>query len=139
MPAIDLPISRTGLVLYHPPLFKVTADPGTFRAETYEDPTSIVFDPAAAVTLGDEEKDSRQRESRLKNEDMAKQGPQSAAQTLVDNFKTKAIGGKSARVLPIRVLFPAFGSSLFFVSELTAENQVAALDLNYQRDKKEGK
>jgi len=139
LPAIDLPISRTGLVLYHPPLFKVTADPGTFRAETYEDPTSIVFDPSAAVTLGDEEKDSRQRESRLKNEDMAKQGPQSAAQTLVDNFKTKAIGGKSARVLPIRVLFPAFGSSLFFVSELTAENQVAALDLNYQRDKKEGK
>src|SRR5882724_6999263 len=139
LPAIDLPISRTGLVLYHPPLFKVTADPGSFRAETYEDPTSIVFDPSAAVTLGDEEKDSRQRESRLKNEDMAKQGPQSAAQTLVDNFKTKAIGGKSARVLPIRVLFPAFGSSLFFVSELTAEDQVAALDLNYQRDKKEGK
>jgi len=44
------------------------------------------------VTLGDEEKDSRQRESRLKNEDMAKQGPQIRRATLVDNFKTKAIG-----------------------------------------------
>lgn len=140
LPAIDLPISHTGLVLYHPPLFRVTADPGSFRVETYENPTSIVFDPAAAATLGDEEKekDSRLREGRLKNEDMAKQGPQSAAQTLVDNFKTRAIGGKSVRVMPIRVLFPAFGPALFFVSELTAENQAATIDLNYQRDKKEG-
>jgi hypothetical protein len=57
---------------------------------------------------------------------------------LVDNFKTKSLGGRGAKVLPIRPSFPAFGPSLFFVSELTAENHAPALELNYQRDKKEG-
>jgi hypothetical protein len=31
LPALDLPISRTGLLVYHPPLFKVTPEPGAFR------------------------------------------------------------------------------------------------------------
>jgi hypothetical protein len=48
------------------------------------------------------------------------------------------MGGKSARVLPIRVSFPAFGTALFLVSELTGENQSPAIELSYQRDKKEG-
>jgi hypothetical protein len=41
-------------------------------------------------------------------------------------------------VLPIRVSVPGFGPSLFFVSELTAENQSPAIELNYQHEKKEG-
>jgi len=61
-----------------------------------------------------------------------------ATQVLVDNFKTKSLGGRSAKVMPIRPAFPAFGPSLFFVSELTAENHAPSLELNYQRDKKEG-
>ena len=36
LPALDLPISRTGLLLYYPPLFHVTAEPGTFRTQAYE-------------------------------------------------------------------------------------------------------
>src|SRR5881394_1409228 len=40
LPALDLPVSRTGLLVYHPPLFKVTPEPGTFRAEPYENPLS---------------------------------------------------------------------------------------------------
>src|SRR5258708_9106450 len=123
LPAIDLPISHTGLVLYHPPLFKVTADPGTFRVEAYENPTSVVFDPAVAATLGDEEKDSRSRESRLKNEEFAKQGPQAAAQTLVDNYKTKAIGGEKPKSLAIQAFFPPRGPSFFFFFCLTRRNQ----------------
>ena len=63
---------------------------------------------------------------------------QSATQVLVDNFKTKSLGGRGAKVLPIRPSFPAFGPSMFFVSELTAENHAPALEFNYQRDKKEG-
>jgi len=57
---------------------------------------------------------------------------------LVDNFNSKSLGGRGAKVLPIRPAFPAFGPSLFFVSELTAENHAPALELNYQRDKKDG-
>src|SRR5437763_3075833 len=64
--------------------------------------------------------------------------PQSSTQVLVDNFKNKTLGGRGAKVLPIHPSFPAFGPSVFFVSELTAENHAPALEFNYQRDKKEG-
>src|SRR5208337_401916 len=43
LPALDLPISRTGLLLYYPPLFRVSAEPGTFRIEPYANPTSEAF------------------------------------------------------------------------------------------------
>jgi hypothetical protein len=33
LPALDLPVSRTGLVLFHPPLFKLNPAPGAFRAQ----------------------------------------------------------------------------------------------------------
>src|SRR5579863_3458124 len=45
LPALDLPISRTGLLLYYPPLFKVSAEPGTFRAQEYVNPTSAALEP----------------------------------------------------------------------------------------------
>ena len=63
---------------------------------------------------------------------------QAATQMLVDTFKAKSLGGRGAKVLPIRPSFPAFGPSLFFVSELTAENRAPALELSYQREKKDG-
>src|SRR5713226_4436671 len=47
LPALDLPVSRTGLLVYHPPLFKVTTEPGAFRTEPYENPISSVLNPAA--------------------------------------------------------------------------------------------
>src|SRR5438034_4172524 len=40
LPALDLPVSRTGLLVYHPPLFRVTPEPGAFRTEPYENPVS---------------------------------------------------------------------------------------------------
>jgi len=40
LPALDLPVSRTGLLLYYPPLFQVTADTGAFRTEAYSAPLS---------------------------------------------------------------------------------------------------
>ena len=43
LPAVDLPISRTGMLLYYPPLFKVTAEPGTFRLQQYENPVSAAL------------------------------------------------------------------------------------------------
>src|SRR2546430_5200236 len=38
LPALDLPVARTGLLLYHPPLFKVTIEPGSFRSAPYANP-----------------------------------------------------------------------------------------------------
>ena len=45
LPALDLPVSRTGLLLYYPPLFRVTAEPGPFRMEAYANPASTAFTP----------------------------------------------------------------------------------------------
>jgi hypothetical protein len=135
LPAVDLPISRTGLLLYHPPLFKLAAEGGTFRVETYEAPTSAAFD----VGTGSATDLEYGRNAGSVVNVVTKNGTQqSATQVLVDNFKTKTLGGRGAKVLPIRPSFPAFGPSMFFVSELTAENNAPALEFNYQRDKKEG-
>src|SRR3989454_2252626 len=45
LPALDLPVSRTGLLVYHPPLFKVTPELGAFRMEPYENPISSALNP----------------------------------------------------------------------------------------------
>jgi hypothetical protein len=118
--------------------------------ETYEAPTSAVFVPAnfgpeygrnsGAVVGGYSANGLRGRNSdkQIDGQNNNDNGPQSATQALVDNFKNKTLGGRGAKVLPIRPSFPAFGPSTFFVSELTAENHAPALEFNYQRDKKEG-
>ncbi|HLY92178.1 MAG TPA: hypothetical protein VKQ89_02870, partial [Candidatus Angelobacter sp.] len=157
LPAIDLPISRTGVLLYHPPLFKLTPEPGAFRTETYEAPSSAALVTAAFGAeygrsagglvntngaAGFTSNGLRGRDNEINgqnnNDNRAIYNPQSATQTLVDNYKTKTLGGRGAKVLPIRPAFPAFGPTMFFVSELTAENHAPTLAFDYQREKKEG-
>jgi hypothetical protein len=138
LPALDLPVSRTGVLLYHPPLYRLAAEPGAFRIETYEAPASSAF-RTFDVGSGSPVEYEYGRNSGAVVDIVTKNGSQqSTTQTLVDNFKAKTLGGRGAKVLPIRPAFPAFGPSLFFVSELTAENHAPSLALSYQRDKKEG-
>jgi hypothetical protein len=138
LPAIDLPVSRTGVLLYHPPLYKMAAEPGAFRMEAYEAPASAAFH-AFDIGSGSPVDLEFGRNSGSVVDVINKNGNgQSQTQVLVDNYKTKMLGGRGAKVLPIRPSFPAFGPSLFFVSELTAENHAPSLELSYQRDKKEG-
>src|SRR5882762_7197468 len=47
LPALDLPVSRTGLLVYHPPLFKVTPEAGGFRMEPFENPISSALNAPA--------------------------------------------------------------------------------------------
>jgi hypothetical protein len=61
-----------------------------------------------------------------------------ATQALLDTFKAKSMGGKVTGILPVSVSFPAFGPSIFLVSELTSENQFPSAEFNFQRDKKGG-
>jgi hypothetical protein len=152
LPALDLPVSRTGVLLYHPPLFRVSPEPGSFRLEQYEAPSSAVFAPppvgtgtaVGAIGVNGSISYSTNGTERIADQpglatnNMNYVPPQSPTQVLVDNFKTKSLGGRSAKVLPIRPSFPAFGPSLFFVSELTAENHAPVLELSYQREKKDG-
>jgi hypothetical protein len=75
LPALDLPVSRTGLELHHSPRFRVALQPGTFRSE--EDPgpfAAALRSPSAgpvAVQAGTAARDAQ--ESKL--------------QVLVDRFR----------------------------------------------------
>src|ERR1700757_1781722 len=52
LPSLDLPISRTGMLLYYPPLFRVSAEPGTFRTEQYQAPVSAALAPTSEEAVG---------------------------------------------------------------------------------------
>jgi hypothetical protein len=133
LPALDLPISRTGLLVYYPPLFHMSAEPGAFRIETYAAPMSEAFNgrppasPAAAKVM-----------RRELDNDRKQAADDEATQVLVDKFRAKSKEGKVAGILPIGISFPAFGPSIFLISELTGENQAPGADFSYQREKKQG-
>jgi hypothetical protein len=144
LPALDLPVSRTGLLLYHPPLFRVTAEPGSFRSAPYESPSSAALAPtgevsgvAGGIASPKPSPPPSAADSDLKDETKSK-GPQSATQILLDKFRADSLTGKRAGILPIRVTFPAFGPSVYLVSELTGENQAPSAVLSYQHEKRAG-
>lgn len=124
LPILDLPISRTGVVLYFPPLHRLAVDPGAFRAQEYEAPGSEVLN-ASGVSPTAETRE---------------EGPaiQASTQALIDVYRNGAGNRRSAAALPVRVTFPSVGPSVFLVSELTGESKGAAIEFSYQQDKKGG-
>jgi len=145
LPSVDLPVSRTGVRLYHPPRFHVTVDQGPFRAESYSDPTSPaltnefsrlelyskIYKPRPGLTMAEEA-----NQPGLAGNSKTDKG--TSTQALVDQYRSTNQGSRVTGILPIRVDFPAFGPSVFMVSELTSENQSLSAVLSYQKDKKGG-
>lgn len=128
--AVDLPISKSHLVLHHPPLYRVTPAPalsGSFRVATYEPPASPALRSESAPTATEQQ--------RAEGEIPA---DQAEAKKLVAQVHDTKRGTQPARNLPLRVVFPRFGPSIFLVSELTGENQTPAIEFDFQRDRKRG-
>jgi hypothetical protein len=157
LPALDLPISRTGMLLYYPPAFKIAAEPGSFRTQQYEGPVSAALAPPAPAgpvggpigggsgggvfngRLATRDRTGADTEEHLQQfAQMQSAEKKDATQALLDTFKAKSMGGKVTGILPVSVSFPAFGPSIFLVSELTSENQFPAAEFSFQRDKKGG-
>ena len=148
LPALDLPVSRTGLLVYHPPLFKVTPENGAFRTTSYENPISAALNlPAAGVggtmggviaTMSPGSQPAPSPSGLDAKDDLKARQSQAATRLLVDKFRADSAAGKRAGILPVRVSFPAFGPSMYLVSELTGENTSPTVDLSYQREKKAG-
>jgi hypothetical protein len=129
LPALDLPVSRTGVVVYYPPLFKVSAQPGVFQAHAFEYPSSAVLNGrAAGGTI---------EESPPASPPAPSSGPADSTRALFEKF-FDSYHGRRAGIVPIKLSFPAFGPSLYLAAELTSENQVPSLGLDYQKDKKAG-
>jgi len=168
LPALDLPVSRTGLQVYYPPLFRVSSEPGSFHPEAYSDPFSPVLSveekagrallrsgsgtgggSVYAVAAGASPEVS---EFALAPPPPLASGlivtgrdvnpPQTVSsdttKTLVDKYRSSTAVGRATGVLPLSVSFPAFGPSVYLVSELTSENQSPAAEFSYQQDKKGG-
>jgi len=153
LPALDLPVSRTGLQVFFPPLFRLTSEPGSFHAESYVNPISSVLvtsvaEPAVDTPLapppaapgvaggaayGMTNMDMARNEHTKDDKQLSAQ-----SQSLVDKFHSTERGARATGILPVRVDFPAYGPSLFLVSELTSENQSPSAELDYQQDKKAG-
>ena len=128
--AVDLPISKSHLLVHHPPLFRVTPAPGlsgSFRIATY------VLPESAALRSSDSSYSTEQQ--RAEGEIPA---DQTETKQLVAKLRDNQRGGRPARNRPLRVMFPHFGPSIFLVSELTAENQAPAVEFDFQRERKKG-
>ena len=48
------------------------------------------------------------------------------------------MAGKVTGIVPVNIDFPAFGPSIYLVSELTSENQSPVAEFSFQHDKKAG-
>jgi hypothetical protein len=121
LPALDLPVSRTGVQLHFPPGFRVEPQPGSFRLEPDAGPfVEVLRRPVRAVPAARPEGDAAA----------------AGLQSLVERFKSEAGGRSVAGALPVKVVFPAFGPSLFLASELTAESHMSSLELAFKRTRK---
>jgi len=121
LPALDLPVSRTGLELHYSPRFRVAPQDGSLRAAT--DPGVVaeaLRQPIAPIAAPARTHDEVTRRS---------------MQELVDRFKTAAGGRTVVGSLPVHVTFPVFGPSMFLASELTAEGRAPSVDLAIARHK----
>jgi hypothetical protein len=117
LPAIDLPISRTGLTLHYSPRFDVEARPGTFRVADDSGPWSAALRGEAISTVPTPppaERDAKELKA------------------LLDRIQKEAVRTR-AGVMPIAIAFPDFGPRLFLVAELTPETQSPSVDLQYRR------
>lgn len=119
LPALDLPVSRSGISLRHSPRYELAPRPGSFRLSADPGPWSPTLRaeslPSAAPT-------SREMLDFKASEDMRR---------LVDRFQQE-IGRTSAGIVPVQIQFPDFGSTLFLASELTPETQFPSLELRYK-------
>ena len=128
--AVDLPISKSHLLLHHSPAFRLTAAPGlsgSFRVGTYSPSISGVLKPG--VTVANEPAPPTSYADTTISE---------GTRAMVSKLRDSKRGTTPTRNLPLRVAFPHFGPSLFLISELTSENQTPVIELDFQRDKKRG-
>ena len=119
LPALDLPVSRTGVELHYSPRFKVAPEPGAFRVAEDPGPFAAAFREPAARTVTAAPAAPPPRHAPI--------------DALVSKFKNEAGGRTVVGSLPVRVTFPSFGPQIFLASELTAESTPPAITLTIKR------
>jgi hypothetical protein len=119
LPALDLPVSRTGLELHHSPRFRIEPLGGPFRVDADAGPAAEALrQPVTGLSI-----DMRRIEDRST----------SGLQALVDRFRNESAGKTVTGALPVHIEFPSFGPSVFLAAELTAEGRAPAVELLVRR------
>jgi hypothetical protein len=129
LPALDLPVSRTGLELHYSPRFRLDVQHGSFRVDSDPGPFAAALRAPAAPPPPSASATSPPAPARPP----ARVGGQ--LQALVDRFKNDGGGRTIVGSLPVRATFPSIGPSIFLASELTAEATAPAVDLIVRRAK----
>jgi hypothetical protein len=129
LPALDIPISRTGVEVHYSPRFRVRPAGGPFRTEAYAEPLS--------AALRDERESSSMPAPLLSPpaDQVGDKDGGDAMSALVQQFKQAGGGRVLPGVFPVEVPFPAFGDVLFLATELTPEAQTPLLQLEYHRER----
>jgi hypothetical protein len=155
LPALDLPISRTGVALYHSPRLRIGLQPGAFRLDSDPGPfaEALRFNeegmrgvgaglsggtlmapsappPPMAAALPAPSPGAALLDLTLKGE-----GRDAQFKTLIDRYRNEGGGRTVAGTLPVNVTFPELGPSIFLASELTAESQAPSIELTTRRIK----
>jgi hypothetical protein len=159
MPALDLPVSRTGVTLDYSPRFRLTLTPGAFRldGETPMPPALAMLDAVGVGSMsgsgggggvgsgrgfgpGESEREPSPlaqvmaEEAQKRREDDRKSADDMRG--LVDRFQKENRGARAPGVVPVRLTLPRVGSSLYLVSELTPERVAPEAIFNYKREDK---
>jgi hypothetical protein len=149
LPALDLPVSRTGVSLHYSPRFRLDLQPGTFREE--QDPGAFAealrraghADRGVGAGSGSVTGSGRgsglgggtagAAESSRPGPAPAPIDPAAGLQVLVDRFRNESGGRAITGTLPVTVAFPELGPSIFLASELTAEARAPSFEVAFRR------
>ncbi len=161
MPALDLPVSRTGVTLDYSPRFRLTLAPGTFRVDEESPMTPVLAMLDAVEGVGGDfasgsgsgvgagsspnfrvsaERENSPLARVMAEEASAKRDEDRKSQDdmrgLVDRFKKENTGARAPGVIPVRLALPRVGTSLYLVSELTPERIAPEATFTYKREDK---
>ncbi|RPJ58406.1 MAG: hypothetical protein EHM24_28740 [Acidobacteria bacterium] len=148
LPAPDLPVSRSGLVVHHSPRFGLRLEPGPFRVEAFEPPqtTALRFAPFVAggsVTGGVEGGVAGGVVGGIVGglprapgaPPRGERAPDQQTLDLVNEYQRTKGGGSVSGLLPIDVPVPLVGPSIYLASELAPEGK--ALDARFRLERRE--
>ena len=138
LPAVDLPIGRTGVVVHHSPRFRLTLEPGPFRGDTNSGPftAALQTDDLGVVATGSGRGSGSGGGPGMGSGTGGSIGGISLALTdeLVAQYRKDVAGRTIAGPLPLRIPFPEFGPEMFVIAELTPELQAPSVEFTYKRE-----
>jgi hypothetical protein len=125
LPALDLPVSRTGVLLHYSPRFSIAPQPGSMRVESDPGPFAEALRKPPVSAARPSTASARSAS--------ASETAGAGLQTLVDRYQSEAGVRTVVGSLPVTVTFPSYGPVVFLASELTAEGRAPSVDLDVKR------